>query len=81
MAREKYLDKIAGRKPKLWIEVEALVATTKPNNYDQAVKLLLDLRDLDARVPEGDFHGRLTALWQAHAGKPSFIKRLKKVNL
>ena len=49
ISREKHLDRIAGQEPKLWSEVENLIATKQPKSYDQAVKLLVDLRDLAVR--------------------------------
>lgn len=81
IAREKYLDSLVGHEPKLWAEVDALIAITQPKSYDQALKLLDDLRDLDARGKGGDFRLRIEALRQAHARKPSFIERLRKAGL
>ena len=81
IAREKHLDGLVGRESKLWSEVDTLAATKQPKSYDQAIKLLVDLRDLDARGKGGDFRLRLEALRQAQARKPSFIERLKKAGL
>ena len=81
LARERYLDGIAGREPSLWAEVDTLVATKQPKNYDQAVKLLVDLRDLHARTGGGNFRLRTEALRREHARKPSFIDRLAKAGL
>jgi hypothetical protein len=81
IAREKHLDSLFGREKKLWAEVDNLVASKQPKNYDQAVKLLVDLRDLAARGKGGDFGLRIEALRQTHARKPSFMKRLKKSRL
>ena len=81
LAREKHLDGIAGREPKLWAEVDTLIATKQQKNYDQAVKLLVDLRDLYARARRGDFGVRLTGLRQEHARKPSLIDRLDTARL
>ena len=81
IAREKYLDSLVGHEPKLWAEVDTLIATMQPKSYDQALKLLVDLRDLDARGKGGDFRLRIEALRQAHARKPSFIERLRKAGL
>lgn len=81
IARKKYLDKLAGREPKLWAEVETLVSTKQPKSYDAAVQLLVDLRDLDARATGGDFQGRLAELRTTHARKPSFIERLQKAKI
>ena len=62
IAREKYLDSLVGRETKLWAEVGTLVATKLPKSYDQALKLLVDLRDLEARGKGGDFRLRIEAL-------------------
>lgn len=80
--RAKYLDEIAGREPKLWSQVENLIATKQPKSYNQAATLLMDLRDLAARKGKMDeFEARLDALRAAHARKPSFIERLRKAGL
>ncbi|MBI5017130.1 MAG: hypothetical protein HZB55_16805 [Deltaproteobacteria bacterium] len=80
-ARAKYLDGIVGKEPKLWAEVETLIATKQPKSYDRAVELLADLRDLAARKKGSDFLLRVTALRQANERKPSFLERLRKVGL
>jgi hypothetical protein len=81
ISREKHLDSLTGRESKLWAEVDALIATKQPKSYDQAVKILIDLRDLDARGKVGVFRMRLEALRHAHARKPTFIERLRKAGL
>ena len=81
-ARERHLDGIAPRRAQLWIQVEKLVATTKPANYAEALMLLLDLRDLSARRTErDDFRARLAALKRTHAAKPAFLSRLRRAGL
>jgi hypothetical protein len=80
--RAKHLDKIAGREPGLWNEVENLISTKQPKSYDSAVELLVDLRDLASRKGKTDeFRTRLDAICMAHARKPSFIERLHKAGL
>jgi hypothetical protein len=81
IARDMHLDSLVGREAKLWTEVDGLVATKQPKNYDQAVKILVDLRGLAARGKEGDFGLRIEALRQAQPKKPSFIGRLQKAGL
>jgi hypothetical protein len=80
-AREKHLDSLVGREARLWAEIETLVATTQAAGYDQAVRHLVDLRDLATRGRGGDFRLRLESLRQAHARKLAFIKRLDKAGL
>ena len=80
--REKYLNEIASREPNLWNQVEILISTKQPKNYDQAVRLLVDLRDLASRKGKMDeFVRRLSVLRAAQARKPSFIERLSKAGL
>ena len=65
----------------LWGKVESLIATKLPKSYDQALVLLVDLRDLAARKDGADFPRRVEALRTAHARKPTFIDRLRKAGL
>ncbi|MDI6754373.1 MAG: hypothetical protein QME78_08260, partial [Thermodesulfobacteriota bacterium] len=82
ISREKHLDKIAGQEPKLWSEVENLIATKQPKSYDLAVKLLVDLRDLAIRRGKREeFGARLDALRVAQTRKPALIERLRKAGL
>jgi uncharacterized Zn finger protein len=62
--------------------VDKLIATKKPREYDTAVQLLIDLRDLAER--DGDtaaFQHRLAELRAAHARKPSLLERLHLAGL
>jgi hypothetical protein len=81
VARAKYLNGLVGREPTLWTKVERLVAEKLPKSYDQAVKLLLDLRDLSGRKGGGDFRQHLQVLRAANARKTLFIDRLKRAGL
>ena len=81
IAREEHLLSLVGREQKLWAKVDALITTTQSTSYDLAVKILVDLRDLDARGNGDSFHSRMKTLRQAHARKPSFIDRLGKAGL
>ncbi len=81
VAREKYLDRLAGREASLWAEIDGLVATKQPKSYDRAVLLLADLRDLQTRGTGGDFQRRAESLRQAHVRKPAFIERLRKAGI
>ena len=80
-ARAKHLDGLVGRENERWSDVDTLVGTKQPRNYDQAVKILVDLRDLAARGNDGDFAPRLETLRRAQTKKPSFTARLRKAGL
>jgi len=80
--RDRYLDNLARREPMIWEQVEMLISTKQPSRYDDAVKLLCDLRDLalrDSRVSEVE--ARLLRLYEAHDKKPSLIERLRRAGL
>jgi hypothetical protein len=80
-ARARHLDSLAGREPQLWREIDELVGTRLAKNYDHAVQLLGDLRDLAARDDSAGFQMQLAALRNAHARKPSLLARLQQAGL
>lgn len=81
-ARVKYLDEIAEREPNLWNEVGTLIATKQPKNFDTAVRLLIDLRDLSIRNQTmNEFCSRIEDLKIAHSRKPSLIERMRRAGL
>ena len=79
IARARHLDALAAREPAVWKQVESLIATRQPKRYDQAVMLLVDLRDIAARKGGTDFRRRVEELRTVHASKPTLIARLQKV--
>jgi hypothetical protein len=82
IARGKHLDKLAGKEPELWNQINDLIATKQPKKYDRAVELLIDLRDLAVRKGKTkEFRARLDALRAFHVQKPSLIERLRKAGL
>jgi len=46
LARKEYLESLRDEEGKIWERVEELVRTRQPKRYDEAVTLLVDLRDL-----------------------------------
>lgn len=80
-ARAKHLDMLAATESDLWKRVEDLVATKQPKRYDEAVALLIDLRDLAALKNAAGFHHRLEVLRAGHARKPTLIEPLHKAGL
>jgi phosphatidylserine/phosphatidylglycerophosphate/cardiolipin synthase-like enzyme len=80
-ARTLHLDRLAGKEPVLWREVESLIATKQPKRYDQAAELLTDLRDRAARRDQLGFRRKIDALRAAHGSKRTFIARLEKAGL
>lgn len=81
IAREAHLDRLVGEEPRLWGQVEALVASGQPKQYDQAEKLLIDLRDMGFRSKAGDFAKRIEQFRNLYGQRPSFIRRLRLAGL
>ena len=80
--RSCYLDQLGKREEATWNQIAAHIQKRQPNEYDKAVTLLVDLRDLAVR------QGRMTAfqsalgeLRQEHAAKESLLRRLSKAKL
>lgn len=78
-ARERRLEELAARGNAAWSEVDELIALKKPDAYDRAVQLLMDLRELAARG-EGtaDVEARIAALRARNSTKRSFLERLAR---
>jgi FtsZ-interacting cell division protein YlmF len=80
-AREKYLDKLVANESQAWAKIEELISTKVPKNYDEAVQLLVDLRDLYIREARDEFGTAIAKLRHTHQRKPSFLDRLVKAGL
>jgi len=78
-AREKHLDRQAAREHELWPAVHKHIATRLPKEYDAAIALLLDLRDL-ARRRGKDAHAafvtQLCDLKDTWKSRHGLIKRI-----
>ena len=81
-ARVRYLTHLAKRERRAWQRVDALIRSKRPADYDAAVKLLVDLRDVSGRKRrDAAFTQRIGVLRSAHAKKPSLLARLTKAGL
>lgn len=79
VARGRYLAGLTKRVPQTWQRIDALIATKRPRDYDAAMTLLADLRDVDEQQGRAvQFAKRVSQLRAAHAAKPSLLARLKK---
>ena len=82
IARKKYLNDLAKREDKVWIKVDDLIKTKRQPDYDEAVKLLVDLRDLSKKINnETIFKEKLRSIYEKHSRKPSLVRRLKNAGL
>lgn len=82
IAREKYLNGLAGRENEIWKKVDSLILTKKPKDYDEAVRLLIDLKDLAKKNNTTIFFkSKLMAIRGNHSRKSSFINRIDSARL
>jgi hypothetical protein len=82
VARDQRLDTLARNPTKAWKQVDALIETKRPKEYDAAVVLLKDLQGLAAR--DGDttaFTQQMQQLREQHARKPSLLDRFDRAQL
>jgi len=80
--RIKDLQDFAPRAAQAWRDVQALIEEKKARPYDEAVVLLVKLRDLaifQDRLPE--FQAKLATLQAQYANRPAFQERLHKAGL
>ena len=79
VARDRHLAGLAKRESQAWQRVDVLIATKRPRDYDAAVGLLSEVREVNARKGHaGRFAQRISELKVAHATKPSLLARLRK---
>jgi hypothetical protein len=81
-AREERLSRLEQKQEQAWTEVEQHVGSKQQKAYDEAVSILLDLRELAVRKQALDrFQSKVRALQETHRAKSTFIKRLDKSGL
>ena len=77
--RTEHLDHLAQRGDAPWTEIERLVETKQQGNYDSAVTMLKDLRDIAVQKGAAvQFANRLYLLIERHSKKTSFCQRVTK---
>ena len=82
IVREKYLNGLAGRENEIWNKIDALILTKTPKGYDEAIRLLIDLKDLAKKNHTISlFKSKLMAIRENHSRKSSFIKRIDSASL
>lgn len=82
IARQEYLDSLVGGEESLWLRAESQAELKNASGYDEAVRLLTDLRDLATRANQAEaFRARLAEFRERHARKPALQTRLQKARL
>jgi hypothetical protein len=81
-ARGRYLDRLANEEEAIWAKVSDLIEKKQPKAYDQAIRFLVDLRDLAVRQQlEAGFRTKFEKLRETHRAKTSFLNRLNNAGL
>lgn len=81
-ARNKYLEGLVGKENEIWEKVNSLILTKTPKNYDEAVRLLIDLKDLAQKNNDiSFFKSKLVGIRENHSRKSSLLSRINSANL
>jgi hypothetical protein len=80
--RRRHLESLRGRETDLWTEANQLIVTKRPRNYDEAISILQDLRELAGKDGASSaFHQRMQSLCREHASKPALLEKFQKAKL
>jgi hypothetical protein len=80
--RAVFLDQLAKREDSVWKQVEGYIQKRQPKDYDRAVILLADMRDLAIRQGrESGFQSALEKIRKTHVAKETFLRRLTMAKL
>ena len=81
-ARLRKLEALAQREPATWTQVEQLIGRKQAQPYDEAVALLVELRDLAIHRGEPTrFEQQIEAIWAEYSNRPALLERLRKAGL
>jgi hypothetical protein len=81
-ARKKHLESLRGNEQSLWDQLKELIDSRKPKSYDEAIKLLLDLRDLAAMQGKASaFSRQMMRLRDEHKKKRTLVQRFYDAEL
>ena len=78
LARERHLQEIRDHQDDYWHQIDMAAVRASGSSYDEATRLLVELRDVAAYFKETPaFQARFRAWVQPHLRRPAFIKRLQ----
>ena len=80
--RKRHLESLVGKESDLWAKVDKLIVAKQAKQYDEAVSLLQDLRDLaDMNGKNSGFSLRMSALHSEHTKRSALMDRFRKAQL
>jgi hypothetical protein len=78
LARQRHLQDIHDRQDDYWRQVDEAVTRGSGSGYDEAVRLLIELRDVADLFKEmQNFQARFRTWVRPHLRRPAFVKRLQ----
>lgn len=81
-ARRKHLEEIAPKAHLLWEKIHQLIALKQSHPYDEAVSLIIDLRDLaEFEGTQKIFQSQIKQLKADYSNRPGLLTRLQKACL
>jgi len=82
LARLRKLEALAQREPAAWARVKQLIDRKQAQPYDEAVALLVELRDLAIHRGEpARFQQQIDAIQAEYSNRPALLERLRKAGL
>ncbi len=80
-AHQRHLQDIHDRQDAYWHQVDQAVTRGSGSGYDEAVRLLIELREAASQFQANqEFQGRFSVWVQPHLRRPAFVKRLQERN-
>lgn len=80
--RIRELEALAKREAETWAEVEVLIEKMQPKPYDEAVRLLVRLRELaEYQGAKAGFQQRLNHIYEKYSRRPGLLGRLRDAGL
>jgi chorismate mutase len=77
-ARQRHLQEVHDRQEDYWRQAEQAVTRGVASGYDEALRLLVELRDAADEFKESqEFQDRFSAWVRPHLRRPAFVKRLQ----
>lgn len=76
------LDKLDKQEASLWIEVDQLIKEKKTNSYDEAIKILQDLKNLSIhKNSQDDFRDKIKTIQEKYSRLSGLLGRINSANL
>jgi hypothetical protein len=80
--RIRELEALARQEVEVWAELESLIEQMRANAYDEAVRLLVRLRDLaEYQGEESAFQQRLNRIYEEYSRRSGLLRRLREAGL